>query len=55
MTARAAISQAELKRMATVAKAEGVSIEIETGGKKIRVIPATADAEKVDKTKEIPL
>lgn len=37
MTAVASIKQADLRRMAAVAKAEGVVVEIERNGLKIRV------------------
>lgn len=58
MTTRAAISQADLKRMATVAKAEGVSIEIEINGRKIRVspdIPTSHKPAQVDQPQDITL
>lgn len=38
MTARAAIKQSDLKRMAAIAKQEGVVVEIENNGIKIRII-----------------
>ena len=37
MTAPAAIKQADLKRIAAIAKSEGVVVEIEHNGMKIRV------------------
>lgn len=37
MTARAAIKQSDLKRMAAIAKSEGVVVEIENNGVKIRI------------------
>lgn len=37
MTAPAAIKQADLKRMAAIAKSEGVVVEIEHNGLKIKV------------------
>lgn len=43
MTARAKVSQADLKRMATVAKSENVTVEIEVDGRKIRVVPVIPD------------
>lgn len=39
MTARAAIKQSDLRRMAAIAKAQGVRVEIEIDGKIIRVAP----------------
>lgn len=39
MTAPAAIKQADLRRMASIARSEGVRIEMEIGGKIIRVMP----------------
>lgn len=43
MTAPAAIKQADLKRIAAIAKSEGVVVEIEHNGLKIKV---TADKSK---------
>lgn len=40
MTKRAAITQADLRRMAVIAKEEGVTIEAEIGGAIYRVSPA---------------
>ncbi|MCI1001767.1 hypothetical protein HWD97_16915 [Ochrobactrum sp. C6C9] len=40
MTKRAAIMQADLRRMAVIAKEEGVTIEAEIGGAIYRVSPA---------------
>lgn len=37
MTATAAIKQSDLKRMAAIAKSEGVVVEIEHNGMKIKV------------------
>lgn len=37
MTAKAAIKQSDLKRIAAIAKSEGVVVEIENNGVKIRV------------------
>lgn len=39
MTATALVKQSDLKRMATIAKSEGVRVEIEVNGKIIRVAP----------------
>jgi hypothetical protein len=39
MTASALIKQSDLKRMAHIAKSEGVRVEIEVNGKIIRVAP----------------
>lgn len=39
MTAKAIVHAADLKRMAVVAKREGVRVEIEIDGKIIRVAP----------------
>lgn len=47
MTARAAIKQSDLKRMAAIAKSEGVIVEIEHNGIKIKV--------SVDKPKANPV
>lgn len=47
MTAPAAIKQADLKRMAAIAKSEGVVVEIEHNGIKIKV--------SSDKSKEAPV
>lgn len=47
MTARSAIKQADLKRMAAIAKQEGVVVEIEHNGIKIKV--------SVDKTANTPI
>jgi hypothetical protein len=39
MTASALVKQSDLKRMAHIAKSEGVRVEIEVNGKIIRVSP----------------
>jgi hypothetical protein len=39
MTASALVKQSDLKRMAQIAKSEGVRVEIEVNGKIIRVSP----------------
>lgn len=39
MTASALVKQSDLKRMAHIAKSEGVRVEIEVNGKIIRVAP----------------
>lgn len=39
MTASALVKQSDLKRMAYIAKSEGVRVEIEVNGKIIRVAP----------------
>jgi len=39
MTASALVKQSDLKRMAQIAKSEGVRVEIEVNGKIIRVTP----------------
>lgn len=43
MTAPAAIKQSDLKRMAAIAKSEGVTVSIEFEGKIIKVSPAIPD------------
>lgn len=43
MTAPAAIKQADLKRMAAIAKSQGVVVEIENNGVKIRISPGKDD------------
>lgn len=43
MTAPALIKQAELRRMATIAKREGVRVEVEVGGRVFRVSPDIPD------------
>lgn len=40
MTAPSVIKQSDLKRMAAIAKSEGVTVSIEVDGKIIRVSPA---------------
>lgn len=47
MTAPAAIKQADLKRIAAIAKSEGVVVEIEHNGMKIKV--------SADKSREPPV
>ncbi|WP_162911337.1 hypothetical protein [Shinella zoogloeoides] len=46
MTAPALIKQAELRRMATIAKKEGVRVEVEVNGKIFRVAPDIPDTHK---------
>lgn len=43
MTAPALIKQAELRRMATIAKKEGVRVEVEVNGKIFRISPDIPD------------
>lgn len=43
MTASALVKQSDLKRMATIAKEQGVRVEIEVNGKIIRVSPDIPD------------
>ncbi len=43
MTASALVKQSDLKRMAQIAKSEGVRVEIEVNGKIIRVFPDITD------------
>lgn len=43
MTASALVKQSDLKRMANIAKSEGVRVEIEVNGKIIRVTPDIPD------------
>ncbi|CUX19951.1 hypothetical protein AGR7C_Cc150041 [Agrobacterium deltaense Zutra 3/1] len=45
MTKRATITQAELKRMAAVAKSEGVVVSFEANGYKFSVSPLTTSEE----------
>lgn len=44
MTARAVIKQAEIRRLAVVAKQEGVKIEVEVQGMVIRITPYGEDS-----------
>lgn len=58
MTARAALKQSDLKRFATVAKDQDMTIEVEIDGKVIRFIPGIPnvrpqDDEPVDLGKDI--
>ena len=46
MTAPALIKQAELRRMAAIAKREGVRVEDEVGGRVFRVSPDIPDMHK---------
>jgi hypothetical protein len=46
MTASALVKQSDLKRMAQIAKREGVRVEIEVNGKIIRVSPDIQDIHK---------
>jgi hypothetical protein len=51
MTAPALVKQSELKRMAAIAKSEGVPIELEVEGRIYRVlpdIPANHNAQTID-------
>jgi len=48
MTASALVKQSDLKRMAQIAKSEGVRVEIEVNGKIIRVCPDIPDIHKQD-------
>lgn len=51
MTAPALVKQSELKRMAAIAKSEGVPIELEVEGRIYRVlpdIPNSHNAEPID-------
>lgn len=43
MTASALLKQSDLKRMATIAKQQGVRVEVEVGGKIIRISPDIPD------------
>lgn len=43
MTAPALIKQAELRRMASIAKKEGVRVEVEVNGKIFRISPDIPD------------
>lgn len=52
MSAKAVIKQAELRRLAVVAKQEGVSIEVEIDGRVIR-IAASGDTQSPVAKKEI--
>lgn len=52
MTARAAIKQSEIRRLAVVAKQEGVQIEVEIDGRVIR-IAADNEAQKLVAKKDI--
>ncbi|WP_208179131.1 hypothetical protein [Sinorhizobium medicae] len=52
MTAKALIKQAELQRLAKVAKRHGITIEVETEHYKLRMYPGAASAtEEVDQLK----
>jgi hypothetical protein len=46
MTAPALIKQAELRRMATIAKREGVRVEVEVNGRIFRISPDIPDDHK---------
>ncbi len=48
MTAPALIKQAELRRMATIAKREGVRVEVEVNGKIFRIFPDIPDNHKME-------
>ncbi|MBZ5761524.1 hypothetical protein LAV84_18590 [Rhizobium sp. VS19-DR104.2] len=43
MTASALVKQSDLKRMATIAREQGVRVEIEFNGRVIRVMPDIPD------------
>ena len=53
MTKRAFISQADLQRMAKVAKLDGVTVWVEIDGKKVGVSPDIPETPK-PKTVELP-
>jgi hypothetical protein len=58
MTSPALVRSADLKRMASIAKAEGVRVEIEIDGKIVRVapdIPTDHPPQKVDRYEEFDL
>lgn len=58
MTAPALVKQADLKRMAEIAKQQGVRVEIEIDGKIIRVapdIPTNHSGQKVAEERRIRL
>ncbi|WP_156461863.1 hypothetical protein [Rhizobium sp. Leaf321] len=55
MTARAIITEIELRRMAKVAKRDGVRVEVEIGGRLFRVAPDNAKPAAVDEQEEIRL
>ncbi len=46
MTASALVKQADLKRMATIAKSQGVTVWIEVNGQRVGVSPDTTDIRK---------
>lgn len=47
MTAPALIKQAELRRMAAVAKKDGVRVEVEVNGKIFRISPDIPDSHRL--------
>lgn len=53
MTSPALVRSADLKRMASIAKAEGVRVEIEIDGKIVRVSPNIPDDHRQKKV-ELP-
>lgn len=53
MTASALVKQSDLKRMAAIAKQQGVRVEIEVNGKIIRVAPDIPDSHS-DKPVALP-
>lgn len=55
MTARVAVTEIELRRMAKVAKMDGVRVELEIGGRIFRVSPDNARPAAVDEPEEIRL
>lgn len=48
MTAKALINQAELQRLAKVAKRHGITVEVETANYKLRMYPTEPTAEAAD-------
>jgi hypothetical protein len=55
MTAKAFITENELRRMAKVAKSDGVRVEVEIGGRLFRVAPDRLTHNGVDEAEEIRL
>ena len=55
MTAKAFITESELRRMAKVAKTDGVRVEVEIGGRLFRVAPDRLSYNNVDDAEEIRL
>lgn len=52
MTTPAIVKQSDLKRMAAVAKSEGVTVSIEVDGKKISISPDIPDNHKAGKARQ---